>query len=74
MIRMMNSDDNFVGPVNLGNPNEFTMLQLAKTILEITGSNQNLFTCQCLRMIQSNVNLVLTWLMKNYHVGRLKLN
>ena len=38
MIRMMNSDDNFVGPVNLGNPNEFTMLQLAKTILEITGS------------------------------------
>ena len=38
IIRMMNSDDNFVGPVNLGNPNEFTMLQLAKAVLEITGS------------------------------------
>ena len=38
IIRMMNSDDNFVGPVNLGNPNEFTMLQLAKAVLKITGS------------------------------------
>jgi UDP-glucuronate decarboxylase len=30
MIRMMSTSDDFVGPVNIGNPNEFTMLQLAK--------------------------------------------
>jgi UDP-glucuronate decarboxylase len=38
MIRMMSTSDDFVGPVNIGNPNEFTMLQLAKKIIEIAGS------------------------------------
>ena len=38
MIRMMSSDDKFLGPVNLGNPNEFTMLELAQTILRLTNS------------------------------------
>lgn len=38
MLRMMNADDDFRGPVNLGNPNEFTMLQLANTIIDLTGS------------------------------------
>ncbi|MHB1197147.1 MAG: UDP-glucuronic acid decarboxylase family protein [Lutibacter sp.] len=42
MLRMMNADANFVGPVNLGNPNEFTMLQLAKTIIKLTGSKSNI--------------------------------
>ena len=42
MIRMMNSKDNFLGPVNLGNPNEFTMLELAKTILRLTNSKSKL--------------------------------
>jgi len=32
IIKMMNSRDEFVGPVNLGNPNEFTILELAKKI------------------------------------------
>lgn len=41
-IRMMNSEDSFIGPVNIGNPNEFTMLELAKTILEITSSSSEL--------------------------------
>lgn len=40
-IRMMNKDD-FMGPVNLGNQNEFTMLQLAENILEIVGSKSKL--------------------------------
>lgn len=40
-IRMMNTDD-FMGPVNLGNQNEFTMLQLAENILEIVGSKSKL--------------------------------
>jgi UDP-glucuronate decarboxylase len=42
MLRMMNADPNFVGPVNLGNPNEFTMLQLAKAIIDLTGSKSNI--------------------------------
>jgi len=42
MIRMMNSSDDFIGPVNLGNPNEFTMLELAENILSITKSKSRL--------------------------------
>ena len=42
MVRMMNSDDTFLGPVNLGNPNEFTMLELAKTIIRVTNSKSKL--------------------------------
>lgn len=42
MVRMMNADPNFTGPVNLGNPNEFTMLQLANTIIKLTGAKSNI--------------------------------
>jgi UDP-glucuronate decarboxylase len=35
---MMAAPDDFVGPVNIGNPGEFTMLELAKLTLELTGS------------------------------------
>ena len=39
LIRLMNSDDGFTGPANLGNPNEFTIRQLAETISELTETN-----------------------------------
>lgn len=42
MIRTMNSKDEFLGPVNLGNPNEFTMLELAQAVIKITNSNSKL--------------------------------
>jgi UDP-glucuronate decarboxylase len=42
MIRMMNSDSNFSGPVNLGNPNEFTMLELAQAVIALTGSKSKI--------------------------------
>lgn len=42
MIRMMRSDDTFLGPVNLGNPNEFTMLELAQAIIELTNSKSRI--------------------------------
>ncbi|MCF0128396.1 MAG: SDR family oxidoreductase [Pseudobutyrivibrio sp.] len=42
MIRMMNSRDGFTGPVNLGNPGEFTMLQLAEQIIKMTGSSSKI--------------------------------
>lgn len=45
MIRMMNSDKDFVGPVNLGNPGEFTMLELAEKIIELTHSSSKIVFC-----------------------------
>lgn len=42
MIRMMNSRDGFMGPVNLGNPGEFTMLELAKKVIALTGSKSKM--------------------------------
>lgn len=41
-VRMMNSDPDFLGPVNIGNPNEFTMLELAQNVLELTNSKSKL--------------------------------
>ena len=38
IIRMMNGPDEFVGPVNLGNPGEFTILELAQIIKDLSGS------------------------------------
>ena len=42
MMRMMQTEDSFTGPVNIGNPREFTMLQLAELVLELTGSKSKL--------------------------------
>jgi UDP-glucuronate decarboxylase len=42
MIRMMDTEDGFTGPINLGNPEEFTILQLAELVLELTGSRSKL--------------------------------
>lgn len=38
----MVSVDSIVGPINIGNPNEFSMLQLAKTIMDLTGSGSKI--------------------------------
>lgn len=40
-IRMMNQDK-IIGPVNIGNPGEFTMLELAKEVLDLTGSKSKI--------------------------------
>lgn len=42
MYRLMNSRDGFTGPVNIGNPGEFTMIELAQKILQLTGSKSQL--------------------------------
>ena len=42
MIKMMNSDESVIGPVNVGNPEEFTILQLAEQIIKMTGSKSEL--------------------------------
>ena len=41
-LRLMDAGPEFPGPINLGNPNEFTMLELAELVLEITGSKSKL--------------------------------
>ena len=41
-IRLMNTHDDFTGPINLGNPNEFTIRQLAEMVIKLTGSRSEL--------------------------------
>ena len=42
IIRMMNAPDDVIGPVNLGNPSEFTISELAEQVIELTGSKSKL--------------------------------
>jgi UDP-glucuronate decarboxylase len=42
LIRMMNTENNVIGPVNIGNPEEFNMLELADRIISITGSKSKI--------------------------------
>lgn len=42
LVRMMATEDTFTGPVNLGNPGEFTMLELAEKVVRMTGSRSKL--------------------------------
>ena len=41
-LALMDTDDEVTGPVNLGNPNEFTILELAQTVIALTGSKSEL--------------------------------
>ena len=47
LIRLMNTAHDVTGPVNLGNPDEFTMLELAKKVLTLTGSDAPIETARC---------------------------
>lgn len=42
MIRMMDTEDDFTGPINLGNPNEFPVLELAEKVIRMTGSSSKI--------------------------------
>ena len=42
MVRMMDREDAFTGPVNLGNPNEFPVLELAERVIRMTGSTSKI--------------------------------
>lgn len=45
IVAMMSSNADFLGPVNLGNPGEFTMLELAQKVITMTGSQSSLTFC-----------------------------
>jgi len=61
VIKMMNSREKFVGPVNLGNPNELTILDLAEKIIELTHSKSKIIYKPFLdddpKQRQPNINL-----------------
>jgi UDP-glucuronate decarboxylase len=42
LIRMMNNEQGFLGPVNIGNPGEFTMIELANSVIRLTGAKSRL--------------------------------
>ena len=42
LIRMMNTEESVIGPINLGNPNEFSIKQLAELVIELTGSKSRI--------------------------------
>ena len=42
LVRLMNAPDDFTGPVNLGNPHEFTILDLARKVIELTNSRSDI--------------------------------
>ena len=42
MVRFMNSEVDFTGPVNIGNPDEFTIKQLAELVIDMTGSKSKI--------------------------------
>lgn len=42
LVRLMNTRDDFTGPVNIGNPNDFTMIELAERVIELTNSKSRL--------------------------------
>jgi UDP-glucuronate decarboxylase len=42
LVRLMATPDTVIGPINLGNPTEFSILELAKTIVDLTGSSSNI--------------------------------
>jgi UDP-glucuronate decarboxylase len=42
LVRLMNTPDDFTGPINCGNPGEFTMLELAEKVIELTGSRSKI--------------------------------
>ena len=44
LILMMENDSDFIGPCNLGNPNEFTIRELAEKVLKLTGSKSKIVT------------------------------
>jgi UDP-glucuronate decarboxylase len=42
LVRLMNTADDMTGPINIGNPTEFTILELASLVIELTGSRSRI--------------------------------
>jgi len=42
MIKVMDTDDSFIGPINIGNPDEFSIIDLAEKVIKLTGSKSSI--------------------------------
>ena len=54
LVRLMATPAEVTGPMNIGNPAEFTMLELATMVIELTGSRSRIVHVRCRRTIRSN--------------------
>jgi len=70
MIRMMENDLEFTGPVNLGNPVENTILEFAEKIITITDSKSAISISRCPRTIRSSAALTSPWPAKSLDGAR----
>jgi len=61
MIALMATDDAVTGPINIGNPVEFTILELAQTILELTGSRSRTSTARWRKTIRNSGAPTFRW-------------
>ncbi len=52
----------FPGPMNIGNPNEFTIRELAEKVIEILDLSPSSFTCRCPPMIRCRGSRIFRWL------------
>ena len=60
-VRLMDSPDDVTGPVNLGNPGEFTMIELAEAIRDLTGSSSPLCISPYPRTIPASASPISAW-------------
>ncbi|MBI4843203.1 MAG: SDR family oxidoreductase [Nitrospirae bacterium] len=63
MVKLMESSDRFTGPVNLGNPDEFSILELANVVIELTGSKSKIVFRQLPKddPVQRQPDISLAW-------------
>ena len=57
----MSSDDDFLGPVNIGNPNEFSILSLAEKVVSKTNSKSKIVFKRLPKMTPSSSNWTFLW-------------
>ncbi len=69
-VRLMNTGDNVIGPINLGNPVEFTIKQLAERVIDLTNSKSPIeYRRHYLAMIRYRDNLIFLWLSLSWNGG-----
>ena len=61
LMRLMDSPESFTGPVNLGNPSEFTVLELAEKIISLTGSRSKIDPARFRLTILSSASRISAW-------------
>ena len=64
-MRSMDTDDDFTGPVNIGNPGEFTILELAEKVIAAIGNDSKIVNMRCPMTIPHDGDRIFLWLKKN---------